>query len=72
MKKITNLFGTCEFWRSARDTKGRPPRSKICMHCYYNLFAHCWYDERDDKVVSSALNGNDDCKYELLMRTGGI
>jgi len=72
MKKIADLYGTCEHWSPGRDRRGRPLTSEKCVHCYYNLFAHCWYNERDDPVVISALNDDDECKRVLLARTGGL
>lgn len=61
-KKINPSFKCCEENYKRKDN---PVQQEIGASCFYNLFAHCWYEEKDDFTVDRALNGNDKCKQVL-------
>lgn len=67
MKRINVERDKCENYK--RDTK-KPSRltQEVCLTCYFMLFARCWFNEKDERTVSRALDGLYNDKLELHRR----
>ena len=66
--KIANLYSCCKSWKPARNAKGYLLKDKACWSCYFNLFAYCWLESKDNKLVSFALEDTEMAKQELHKR----
>lgn len=64
-KKINPSFKCCE---ENYKRKNNPVKQEIGASCFYNLFARCWFEEKDDFTVDSALNGNTVSMREIHSR----
>lgn len=67
MKKIDINTGLCDHWEldQAAFQKAISKGADItegCATCRYILFAYCHYEDREDPVVTRALEGNYDSK----------
>lgn len=67
MKKINVDSEKCENYK--RDTKKSSKLTQeVCLTCHFMLFARCWFNERNERTVSRALDGLYDDKLELHRR----
>jgi len=74
MKKIDDLFinvcveyilNTTNFQEAL--SKGASV-AKACSTCAYNLFTYCHFEDREDRIVTRALEGNYESKKIILDR----
>lgn len=71
MKKINPSKDSCpNFKRDNVDCPCTVPYEETrCYACCYNLFAVCWFDERNDAIVYDAIsNYSHSSRVELLKR----
>ena len=65
-EKINPNVKCCNMWYERKT--GTPIKQEIGASCKWNLFAHCWINDKEEPVVIRALQGNREAQLECHSR----